>query len=34
MVANGRISVAGLNASNIDYVANAMAEVLKRLNIR
>lgn len=29
MVANGRISVAGLNASNIDYVANAMAEVLK-----
>lgn len=29
MVSNGRISVAGLNSSNIDYVANAMAEVLK-----
>lgn len=29
MVANGRISVAGLNSSNIDYVANAMADVLK-----
>lgn len=30
MVSNGRISVAGLNSSNIDYVANAMAEVLKK----
>lgn len=29
MVSNGRISVAGLNSSNVDYVANAMAEVLK-----
>lgn len=29
MVSNGRISVAGLNSSNIDYVANAMVEVLK-----
>lgn len=28
MVSNGRISVAGLNSSNIDYVANAMADVL------
>lgn len=28
MVENGRISVAGLNSSNIVYVANAMADVL------
>lgn len=28
MVENGRISVAGLNSSNIEYVANAMADVL------
>ncbi|MGL5252440.1 MAG: aromatic amino acid transaminase [Moraxella sp.] len=30
MVSNGRISVAGLNSNNIDYVANAMADVLQR----
>ncbi|WP_296405899.1 amino acid aminotransferase [Psychrobacter sp.] len=29
MVGNSRMCVAGLNSSNIDYVANAMAEVLK-----
>lgn len=29
MVDNGRICVAGLNTKNVDYVANAMAEVLK-----
>lgn len=29
MVANGRMCVAGLNSNNIDYVANAMAEVLR-----
>ncbi len=29
MVSNSRMCVAGLNSSNIDYVANAMAEVLK-----
>nr|WP_317199816.1 amino acid aminotransferase [uncultured Psychrobacter sp.] len=29
MVSNSRMCVAGLNTSNIDYVANAMAEVLK-----
>lgn len=29
MVNNGRMCVAGLNNQNIDYVANAMAEVLK-----
>lgn len=29
MVNNGRMCVAGLNHKNIDYVANAMAEVLK-----
>ena len=29
MVSNGRMCVAGLNSKNIDYVANAMAEVLK-----
>lgn len=28
MVSNGRMCVAGLNSSNIDYVANAMADVL------
>lgn len=28
MVSNGRMCVAGLNSSNIDYVANAMASVL------
>ena len=29
MVSNSRMCVAGLNVNNIDYVANAMAEVLK-----
>ena len=29
MVSNSRMCVAGLNSSNIDYVANAMADVLK-----
>ena len=29
MVSNSRMCVAGLNTSNIDYVANAMADVLK-----
>lgn len=29
MVSNSRMCVAGLNTKNIDYVANAMAEVLK-----
>lgn len=29
MVSNSRMCVAGLNSSNIDYVANSMAEVLK-----
>ena len=29
MVSNSRMCVAGLNVSNVDYVANAMAEVLK-----
>ncbi len=29
MVSNSRMCVAGLNSSNIDYVANAIAEVLK-----
>ena len=29
MVSNSRMCVAGLNVSNIDYVANAMVEVLK-----
>lgn len=29
MVSNGRMCVAGLNTRNIDYVANAMASVLK-----
>lgn len=29
MVENGRMCMAGLNSSNIEYVANAMAEVLK-----
>lgn len=29
MVSNGRMCVAGLNSSNIDYVADAMAAVLK-----
>ncbi|WP_438013057.1 aromatic amino acid transaminase [Psychrobacter raelei] len=29
MVSNSRMCVAGLNGNNIDYVANAMAEVLK-----
>ena len=29
MVSNSRMCVAGLNISNVDYVANAMAEVLK-----
>ena len=29
MVSNGRMCVAGLNEKNIDYVANAFAEVLK-----
>ena len=29
MVSNGRMCVAGLNEQNIDYVANAFAEVLK-----
>ena len=29
MVSNSRMCVAGLNASNIDYVANAMVDVLK-----
>ncbi|WP_201585994.1 amino acid aminotransferase [Psychrobacter jeotgali] len=29
MVSNSRLCVAGLNTSNVDYVANAMAEVLK-----
>lgn len=29
MVDNGRMCVAGLNTKNVDYVANAMAEVLK-----
>nr|WP_299039843.1 amino acid aminotransferase [uncultured Psychrobacter sp.] len=29
MIANSRMCVAGLNTSNIDYVANAMADVLK-----
>ncbi|MDO4695037.1 MAG: amino acid aminotransferase [Eikenella sp.] len=29
MVDNGRMCVAGLNSKNVDYVANAMAEVLK-----
>ncbi len=28
MVSNGRMCVAGLNSSNVDYVANAMASVL------
>ena len=29
MISNSRMCVAGLNSSNIDYVANAMADVLK-----
>jgi len=29
MISNSRMCVAGLNTSNIDYVANAMADVLK-----
>jgi aromatic-amino-acid transaminase len=29
MVSNSRMCVAGLNTSNIDSVANAMADVLK-----
>ena len=29
LVASGRMCVAGLNQSNIDYVANAFVEVLK-----
>ena len=29
MVENGRMCVAGLNNSNVEYVASAMAEVLK-----
>lgn len=29
MVENGRMCVAGLNSKNVDYVANAIAEVLK-----
>lgn len=29
MISNSRMCVAGLNSSNIDYVANAMVEVLK-----
>ena len=29
MVENGRMCVAGLNNTNVEYVANAMAEVLK-----
>jgi len=29
MVSNSRMCVAGLNVDNVDYVANAMAEVLK-----
>ena len=29
MVSNSRMCVAGLNSSNIDYVANAMVDVLK-----
>lgn len=29
MVGNGRMCVAGLNNNNVEYVANAIAEVLK-----
>ena len=29
MVSNSRMCVAGLNINNVDYVANAMVEVLK-----
>jgi len=31
MTQNGRISIAGLNSSNVDYVANAIKEVVENI---